>query len=185
MATNECVKDLDSLKLRAQDIGLVPADVCVPVFNDNQAAVDWAASVTTKGIKHLNLRENQVRERHHAGQVSVTHIPGVINPSDIFTKEMKDSAHFRRLRDSIMVAKGALSRFQRPIPSELVRSEKILPYYQLGSPLPFQPSVSRVSFPATSHVIRHSRLGLPCQGGVGTKFQVEARDAYRLAVAGR
>ena len=28
------------------------------------------------------------------------HVKGTCNPSDIFTEEMKDGAHFRRLRDS-------------------------------------------------------------------------------------
>jgi hypothetical protein len=32
----------------------------------------------------------------------VKHVSGKINPSDIFTKEMRDGMHFRRLRDSFM-----------------------------------------------------------------------------------
>ena len=63
LATNECVKDLESVKLRASDLGLTPNTSCTTVYNDNRAAVDWAASCTTKGVKHLNLRENQVREQ--------------------------------------------------------------------------------------------------------------------------
>ena len=34
----------------------------------------------------------------------VLHIPGIINPSDLFTKEIKDAAHYRRLRDTMMVS---------------------------------------------------------------------------------
>ncbi|KAL7516343.1 hypothetical protein ACHAWF_000044, partial [Thalassiosira exigua] len=56
--------------------------------------------VTNKGIKHFNLKENKVREVRASGDAAVTHISGEINSSDIFTKEMKDAAHFRRLRDS-------------------------------------------------------------------------------------
>ena len=113
---------------------MIPEVSCTTVYNDNQAAVDWSSSCTTKGIKHLNLRENQVRERHQAGDVSVTHIPGVINPSDIFTKEMKDSAHFRRLRDSMMVSKAAFTKYNHVVPAELVQADCILPYYPLRHP---------------------------------------------------
>ena len=31
-------------------------------------------------------------------------IPGIIDPSDIFTKKMKDNTHFRNIRDSMMVS---------------------------------------------------------------------------------
>ena len=34
--------------------------------------------------------------------LNVQHVPGKINPADIFTKEMRDGVHFRRLRDSFM-----------------------------------------------------------------------------------
>ena len=34
--------------------------------------------------------------------LSVKHVSGKINPSDIFTKKMSDGTHFRRLRDSFM-----------------------------------------------------------------------------------
>jgi hypothetical protein len=34
--------------------------------------------------------------------LKVLHVPGRSNPADIFTKEMRDGAHFRRLRDSFM-----------------------------------------------------------------------------------
>ena len=37
---------------------------CITVYNDNKAAVDWAASVTLKSTKHINLHENCVSENH-------------------------------------------------------------------------------------------------------------------------
>ena len=43
-----------------------------------------------------------VREFHQSIYVDVDHIPGIINPSDIFTKKMKDNTHFRNLRDSMI-----------------------------------------------------------------------------------
>ncbi len=35
--------------------------------------------------------------------LNVVHVAGKIAPANIFTKEMKDGAHFRRLRDSFMI----------------------------------------------------------------------------------
>ena len=68
----------------------------------------------------------------------VTFIPGIINPSDIFTKEMKDSAHFRRLRDCFMVSKSVFLRYGQPIPADLIKNDRILPYYSLNSPTDVQ-----------------------------------------------
>ena len=39
--------------------------------------------------------------RHHK-EVAPVHIPGVLNPADLFTKEMRDVAHFLQLRSAIM-----------------------------------------------------------------------------------
>jgi hypothetical protein len=35
--------------------------------------------------------------------LDIVHVTGKLNPANIFTKEMKDGAHFHRLRDSFMV----------------------------------------------------------------------------------
>ena len=89
------------------------------IYNDNQACVDWSSTVTTKGIKHVNLHENRVREAQVAGHIRVQHIPGLINSADIFTKELKDSAHFRRLRDSFMVSKSNFKQLHHNVPSHM------------------------------------------------------------------
>jgi len=119
--------------------------------------VNWSASCTTKGIKHLNLCENMVRERHQAGQVMVVHIPGIINPSDIFTKEMKDATHFRRLRDYMMVSKSAFLKYTRPVPTVLATAERILPYYSLRSqlaPPSLKPTANPTKQPASQPLSR-------------------------------
>jgi len=136
MATSECMKMLMSIKLRAQDLGILHASEITSLYNDNQACVNWSASSTTKGVKHLNLRENHVRERHQDGTATVLHIPGVINPSDIFTKEMKDGAHFRRLRDCMMVSKNAFLKYHHTVPTEVTTEEHIITYYSLGCSFP-------------------------------------------------
>jgi hypothetical protein len=84
--------------------GITLSDFAGPtkVYNDNESCVTWANSTTTKGIRHMELRENSVREWIQDKILRVLHVTGKCNPSDIFTKEMKDGAHFRRLRDSFM-----------------------------------------------------------------------------------
>jgi len=119
IATNECVTELLSIRNRCQDMNLPDIMDPTTVYNDNQACVDWSSSVTTKGIKHVNLRENRVREAQVAGHVHVRHIPGVINSADIFTKELKDSAHFRRLRDSFMVSRSNFKQFHHNVPNHM------------------------------------------------------------------
>jgi hypothetical protein len=50
----------------------------------------------------MELRKNSVREWVENKTLNVLHVSGRINPADIFTKEMRDGAHFRRLQDSFM-----------------------------------------------------------------------------------
>ena len=50
----------------------------------------------------MEMRENAVREWVQDKTLTVHHVKGTCNPSDIFTKEMKDGVHFRKLRDSFM-----------------------------------------------------------------------------------
>jgi len=79
------------------------------------------------------LKENMVREAHHqAKRVNVAHIPGVINSSDIFTKEIKDAAHFRRLRDSMMVSLSNFHKHGHNVP-EHWNDKTSLPYYSIRS----------------------------------------------------
>eukprot|EP00956_Cyclotella_meneghiniana_P038057 scaffold148302_cov51-Cyclotella_meneghiniana.AAC.2 len=133
-ATHECVNDLLSVKHRAMDLGFPDAFERITVYNDNKSACDWAASVTLKGTKHINLHENCVREEHQNGTVKITHIPGVINAADLFTKELKDDAHFRRCRDTFMVSKSNFTQFGHVIPSHMTSRDN-LPYYDLRSSL--------------------------------------------------
>ena len=133
MANNECATEIQSLKHRANDIGIPEAYSCTNIYNDNKAAVQWAASVTSKVIKHLNLRENMVRECHQSKDVDVEHFPGIINPSDIFTKEMKNNTHFRNLRDSMMVSLKTFLEYNHNVPTHIISANKILPYYSISS----------------------------------------------------
>jgi hypothetical protein len=58
--------------------------------------------MTTKGLRHIQIRENAVRESIQSDLIDVLHIAGKINLADLFTKEDKDAAHFIAIRDTIM-----------------------------------------------------------------------------------
>ena len=85
-------------------MNLPDANTPTRLYNDNQGTVDWSKSTTTKGMRHICLKDCTVRDSIQAKEVDLYHIPGAINPSDIFTKEMRDGAHFRVLRDSFMTS---------------------------------------------------------------------------------
>ena len=82
----------------------VPSDISGPtkVFNDNSACVLWSHNMTLKAMRHIELRENSVREWVQDKSIKILHVEGKNNVSNIFTKEMRDVAHFCRLRDSLM-----------------------------------------------------------------------------------
>ena len=53
-------------------------------------------------MKWVDLRENLVRENVLKNNISIKHIPGKNNISDILTKEFKDTTHYMTARDSIL-----------------------------------------------------------------------------------
>ncbi len=64
------------------------------LYNDNESCIKWSHNMATKQIHHMEMRENAVREWVHDAFLKVLHVSGRINPADIFTKEMRDGAHF-------------------------------------------------------------------------------------------
>jgi hypothetical protein len=48
------------------------------------------------------MRENYFRENVERQFVTIQHIGGKVNIADLFTREMKDTSHFVKLRDLIM-----------------------------------------------------------------------------------
>jgi len=72
------------------------------IYNDKQACVNWSKRSTTKGLRHIQMKENRVRENVASTFVKVCHIDGKVNLADLFMKEMKDMTHFIELRDRIM-----------------------------------------------------------------------------------
>jgi len=103
-ATSKKVVDFRNLSRSVSDAGYVIPDVDAPtiIYNDNEACVKWSYNMTSKAARHIELRENSVREWVQNKTIGIEHVSGKINPVDIFTKEMRDGAHFRRLHDSFM-----------------------------------------------------------------------------------
>jgi hypothetical protein len=103
-ATNEFVKFLLELVQLLDFLGF--KDVFMPgtniIYNDNKACVNWSKRSTTKGFRHIQMRENHVRENVENLFISIEHIGGKQNLADLFTKEMKDMVHFVELCDIMM-----------------------------------------------------------------------------------
>jgi len=98
-ATNECVKFLLELVqilefLEVKHLFMPSTNI---VYNDK-----WSKRATSKGLRHIQMHENWIRENIASDFVSICHIDGKVNLADIFTKEMKDTSHFVELRDMFM-----------------------------------------------------------------------------------
>ena len=75
-----------------------------PIYNDNQGAVYWSkASVMSKKTRHMNLHELAVTNAQEKCKIDPIHIPGKLNPSDLFTKEHKDVGHYWTLQDLFVI----------------------------------------------------------------------------------
>jgi hypothetical protein len=60
ITTSKYIKAVLALRLVAQDLGADDLSTPTIVYNDNQAYIEWAAAVATKGVKHLTLRDNKI-----------------------------------------------------------------------------------------------------------------------------
>jgi hypothetical protein len=73
------------------------------LYNANDACVKWLHNMNSKAACHIKLCENSIQEWVQDKILNVVQVAGKINPTNIFTKEMKDGAHFCHLRDSFMI----------------------------------------------------------------------------------
>ena len=74
-----------------------------------------------------------VQEFHQSKNVEVKHIPGIINPSKSFMKEMKDNTQLRNIRDSMMVSLQAFMKYSHNFTTHIFSAKKKLPYYSIRS----------------------------------------------------
>ncbi|MGH7955062.1 MAG: Ty1/Copia family ribonuclease HI, partial [Gloeomargaritales cyanobacterium] len=102
-ATDECTKSIQWLRNAFSDISLIDDSQPTTIYNDNRGAVDWSNSTSNKNMRHVNIRENRIREAvHEFHEVQIRHISGEANPADLLTKEHKSPDIFMALRDSFM-----------------------------------------------------------------------------------
>ena len=119
-ATDECCKDIIYLSQIIQDLHLqddLTKDT-IHIYNDNMACVQWTHNKTTRNIRHIQLRENDVREAIQQGLVDVTHVAGKDNMADIFTKEDRDVAHYIRMRN-ILISLPPTSQHLRAVSTKM------------------------------------------------------------------
>ncbi len=103
-ATSKKVVNFCNLCLSISNSGNILSDISQPtlLYNDNDACIRWSYNMTSKAARHIELQENLVWEWVQNKTINIQHVSGKINPADIFTKEMRDGAHFRHLQDSFM-----------------------------------------------------------------------------------
>jgi hypothetical protein len=112
-----------------------------------------------KGTKHLNLHETAIHENVQNKTVKITHIPGKINASDLFTKELKDDAHFRRCRDTFMVSRANFLKHGHCVPTHLADRQD-LPFYSF--------SALEGQIPASKENVRRQRTYLEAASAART-----------------
>ena len=101
-ATDECTKCIQILQHLRKDLQLPHHNTPIPIYNDNQACVLWSRNSTTKGLRHIQIKENATRECIQNNTITISHIEGKVNPSDLFTKEDKDPQHFISIRNLLL-----------------------------------------------------------------------------------
>ena len=81
------------------------ADPTPFLYCDNKGSVTWIHSeAVSRNMRQFNICQCALRESVKHKEIVPVHIPGAINFSDLFTKEMHDKGHFIHLRGSLMSA---------------------------------------------------------------------------------
>ena len=157
--------NLRNMILHLQSLGypIDDTDLATTIYNDNEACVKWCHNLTTKGNRHIEHRENATREWVADGSLAVSHVSGKCNPSDIFTKEMRDGANFRRLRDSFM---SRASDFLKNIFVSLGSSSK-LPAYAAQTARYVSPTRPSILDVLLSHPLSRTRDTISCLSSAG------------------
>ena len=58
----------------------------IPIYNDNQSAINWSYHMTQKATRYIQIKENAVREEVQCGFILPQHLAGKHNLADLFTK---------------------------------------------------------------------------------------------------
>lgn len=86
-ALSACAKEVLWLVKVLEHFDIRPAPF--KVFGDSQGAIQSLKNYScTRHTKHIEVHHDFMRERYAAGQLDFVHIPGTMNPADIFTKAL-------------------------------------------------------------------------------------------------
>ena len=88
MELAETAKQAAWLRSFSQEIGRSPTHPTT-ICADNQAAIFLATNPAQQTrIKHMDIRYHYIREQVKDQRVTICHIPGEVNPADLFTKPL-------------------------------------------------------------------------------------------------
>ena len=74
-ATDECTKNVRYICNVLHDLSLLNVKTPTTIYNDNQGAIDWGKTTSTKNMHHYNIRESCVQEAiHEFHEIMVKHI---------------------------------------------------------------------------------------------------------------
>jgi hypothetical protein len=88
-ATVECIKNVQMTCHVLFGLHLLDSFIPTNVYNDNLGSVDWSNSFSTKGMRHVDICENAIREACIMNKVTILHIPGASSPADLLTKKIQ------------------------------------------------------------------------------------------------
>ena len=60
--------------------------VPIDIYHDNQVIINWSHSMTTKGLRNIQMRNNATRKAVQTNFAHVKHVSGKVNLSDILAK---------------------------------------------------------------------------------------------------
>ena len=72
------------------------------IYNNNNTCICWSHNMTTKGLRHIQVRENLVHKMIQKGIIDVQHINGKLNLADLFTKEDINTEYFISICDVLV-----------------------------------------------------------------------------------
>jgi len=76
-----------------------PQDEPTPIYEDNMSAIKMInARVPTERSHHIDIQYFAIQDWKEAGDIVMSHIPGIINPADDLTKPLGWILHARHAR---------------------------------------------------------------------------------------
>lgn len=92
----------------------------------------------SKRLRHFNICEVAVRDNISTGEITLTHLPGHCNIADLFTKEIRDVAHFQELAFRLISARdlGGCQPFIPLTTESCMTSDSDLESWMTGESIP-------------------------------------------------